>query len=195
MKASHRRRAILVSAAPIFNRRGFAGTSIADILEATALEKGGLYNHFASKEELAVAAFEYAFDEVQAYFRDALARRPSGYARLVAFIDAFEHYCERPVVAGGCPLANAALEADDALPFLRERVQAAFRDLRDAIVRDVRRAIEKHELRGVDDAESLSDLLIASLEGALLLTRAMRSRSHVRRVAQSLRVMLSGMRA
>ena len=195
MKASHRRRAILVSAAPIFNRRGFAGTSIADILKATDLEKGGLYNHFASKEELGIEAFEYAFGEVQSYFAAALAEVESGYARLLAFVDAFERYSERPVVDGGCPLANAALEADDALPFLRERVQSAFGTLRDTIARNVKRAVQKGELAATTDAEALTDLVISALEGALLLARGMRSRAHVTRVAQSLRAILAGMRA
>ncbi|MDE2481978.1 MAG: TetR/AcrR family transcriptional regulator [bacterium] len=195
MKASQRRRAILVSAAPLFNRHGFAGTSIADILAATDLEKGGLYNHFASKEELALEAFEYAFGEVQAYFADALATVESGYARLIAFIDAFERYAERPVVDGGCPLANAALQADDALPLLRERVSAAFRALRDAVARNVARAIEKGEIPAQTDAQALADLVVAALEGALLLARGLRSRVHVKRVAQSLRTMLAGMRA
>ncbi|HEY5339815.1 MAG TPA: TetR/AcrR family transcriptional regulator, partial [Candidatus Aquilonibacter sp.] len=127
MNASKRRTAILASAAPLFNRRGFAGTSIADILAATSLEKGGLYNHFASKEQLAIESFDFAYAAVDAYFAKALKDSPPGLARVRAYVDAFERYCERPVVDGGCPVINACIEADDALPFLRERVADAFR--------------------------------------------------------------------
>ncbi len=49
---------IVAAAAPLFNVRGFAGTSMNDILDATGLEKGGVYRHFASKDEIAVAAFD-----------------------------------------------------------------------------------------------------------------------------------------
>jgi AcrR family transcriptional regulator len=194
MKGSKRRLSILASAAPIFNRRGFAGTSIADILAATDLEKGGLYNHFASKEELALASFEYAFGQVDAYFTRALGSVESGLPRISAFIDAFEHYCERPVVEGGCPLANAALEADDALPFLRDRVQAAFGALRATLVRNLARAVEKRHIQSDADVETLADMIVASLEGALLLSRAMRSRAHVRRVTAGLRDLLQRLR-
>jgi AcrR family transcriptional regulator len=194
MRGSKRRLSILASAAPLFNRRGFAGTSIADVLEATELEKGGLYNHFASKEELAVAAFEYALAQVDAYFTHALAGTASGLARLQAFIDAFERYCERPVVDGGCPLANAALEADDALPFLRERVRHGFERLRETIRHNLLRAVEKSEIPPAIDVEMQTDLIIAALEGGLLLSRAMRSRSHVRRVATALRATIEGFR-
>ena len=47
------RQRIIAQAAPIFNQRGFAGCSMQDLMEATGLEKGGLYRHFSGKEELA----------------------------------------------------------------------------------------------------------------------------------------------
>lgn len=193
MKGSKRRLAILASAAPVFNRRGFAGTSIADILAATELEKGGLYNHFSSKEELAIAAFDYAYGQVVAYFTKALAGTESGLPRLLAYVDAFERYTERPVVEGGCPVANAAFEADDALPFLRGRVQAAFREMRELVGHNVTRAIEKGHLPPQTDAASVADFTIASLEGALLLSRGMRSRVHAKRVANVLREWFAGL--
>lgn len=187
VKASHRKDSILASAAPLFNRNGFAGTSINDILKATDLEKGGLYNHFASKEELAIATFEYAFDRVRRYFVDATGGVESGAPYLHAYVSAFERYIERPVVEGGCPVANAAFEADDALPFLRDRVQAAFQQMRGVVLRHTLRAIEKKQFRNGVDAEAVADFMIATLEGAILLSRGLRSRSSANRVAETLR--------
>lgn len=193
MKASHRKESILASAAPLFNRNGFAGTSISDILDATDLEKGGLYNHFTSKEELAVAAFDYAFGRVKEYFTDALNGVESGAPYLYAYIDAFERYVARPVVDGGCPVANAAIEADDAVPFLRDRVQAAFTQMRGALHRQALRAIEKRQFRSDVDANAVADFMVASLEGALLLARGLRTRANARRVAATLRVWLGSL--
>ena len=187
MKASHRRDSILASAAPLFNRNGFAGTSISAILEATDLEKGGLYNHFRSKEELAIAVFEYSFGRVREYFVTETAGAESGAPYLQAYVDAFERYIERPVVEGGCPVANAAFEADDALPFLRDRVQSAFQQMRGVVHRHTLRAIEKRQFRSDVDAQAVADFIVASLEGAILLSRGLRSRSSARRVAATLR--------
>jgi TetR/AcrR family transcriptional regulator, transcriptional repressor for nem operon len=187
MKGSKRRMAILASAAPIFNRRGFAGTSIADILEATALEKGGLYNHFASKEELAIEAFDYAYAQIDAYFTKAALAAPVGLARVRAYIDAFERYGERPVIDGGCVVMNACVEADDALPFLRERVSNAFRAMRGVVRRNLERALDGRELRAGTDVEAATDFIVAALEGAVLLARGMRSRTHSRNVFSALR--------
>lgn len=193
MKASNRRLSILASAAPIFNRRGFSGTSISDILSATDLEKGGLYNHFTSKEELAIATFDYAFRQVDAYFTKALAGTESGLPRLRTYIDAFERYIERPVVVGGCPIANATLEADDALPFLRERVATALEKMRGHVRRNIERGREKHHFRDDVDPEPAADFIISALEGAIVLSRGMRSPAPVKHVVATLRAWVEGL--
>lgn len=186
MKGSNRRTAILASAAPIFNQQGYAGTSIADILEATSLEKGGLYNHFASKEELAVEAFDYAYARVEEYFTEATLAAPAGLSRVRAYIEAFERYCERPVVDGGCPVMNACIEADDALPFLRDRIAKALGAMRGVVSRNLERARTGGELKVDLDVQQATDLIVAALEGAVLLTRGLRSRAHSRRVVAAL---------
>ncbi|HVA29223.1 MAG TPA: TetR/AcrR family transcriptional regulator [Candidatus Baltobacteraceae bacterium] len=193
MIGSKRRMAILESAAPIFNRRGYAGTSIADILAATSLEKGGLYNHFASKEQLALETFDYAYAQVEAYFLAALAGSESGLPRVRAYIDAFERYCNRPVVEGGCPVVNACVEADDALPFLLDRVANAFKAMRGTALRNLLRAVEKGQIAREVDCERAADFIVAALEGAVVLSRGLRSRTHARNVAASLRDWLEGL--
>ncbi len=193
MKGSSRRLSILASAAPIFNRRGYSGTSISEILTATDLEKGGLYNHFASKEELAAEAFDYAFRQVDAYFARALAGTESGLPRLRAYIDAFEKYITEPVLAGGCPIANATLEADDALPFLRDRIARAFANMRGYVARNVERGREKHHFRSDIDSQAVADFIISALEGALLLSRGTRSRTPVEHVVALLREWIEGL--
>jgi TetR/AcrR family transcriptional repressor of nem operon len=58
-KAERTRQFIIEKAAPIFNQKGVAGTSMSDIMEATKLAKGGLYGNFESKEEICVEAYKY----------------------------------------------------------------------------------------------------------------------------------------
>jgi TetR/AcrR family transcriptional repressor of nem operon len=191
MKGSKRRAAILASTAPMFNQRGFAGTSIAEILEATSLEKGGLYNHFSSKEELAVASFEFAWREVNEYFSRTLHGIESGAPRLRAYLDAFEEYVKSPVVEGGCPLVNFALEADDALPFLLLRVRAAFGEMRAFVRRQVERGVEKGHFRPDTDIDAVTDFTIAALDGSIVLARGMGSRASLARVIGVLRTWLN----
>ena len=53
------RQRIVALAAPIFNQKGYAGTALSDLMRATGLEKGGIYRHFESKQELAEDAFDH----------------------------------------------------------------------------------------------------------------------------------------
>src|SRR5580693_1153775 len=61
-KGEQTRRRIVAAAAPIFNQHGYEGSSLNDLMEATGLKKGGIYRHFANKEELAVEAFDYTWE-------------------------------------------------------------------------------------------------------------------------------------
>ena len=54
MKNRERTRLMIVEpAAPVFNAKGYYGSSMRDLVEKTGFEKGGIYNHFGSKEDLA----------------------------------------------------------------------------------------------------------------------------------------------
>src|SRR5262249_6056105 len=116
---------ILERTAPLFNQQGYFGVSLSAIMQATELEKGGIYNHFVSKEQLALASFDYAWELMREHTRQALAGKKHAVERLYAFTDAFLQIADGSLLAGGCPVLNTAIEADDALPILRERVRAA----------------------------------------------------------------------
>jgi len=59
-------------AAALFNQQGYAGSSMSDLMRVTGLQKGGIYNHFRSKDELALEAFDFAVNRVQSEFMGAL---------------------------------------------------------------------------------------------------------------------------
>src|SRR4030088_3203913 len=61
-KGEQTRREIVQKAAPLFNQKGYEGTSLSDLMKATGLQKGGIYRHFSSKEELATEAFDYTWE-------------------------------------------------------------------------------------------------------------------------------------
>jgi len=60
-KGEQTRREIIRKAAPIFNQRGYDGAALSDLMRVTGLEKGGIYRHFSSKQQLAAEAFDYAW--------------------------------------------------------------------------------------------------------------------------------------
>src|SRR5947209_13729400 len=112
-KGEETRERILARSAQLFNRQGYFGSSLADIMRETGLEKGGIYNHFSSKEQLALEAFDYAYELVEQRVRQALTGKKHAVERLVAILSVFQSIADDPPVAGGCPILNTAIEADD----------------------------------------------------------------------------------
>ena len=100
-KGEATRQRIIAAAAPIFNQRGFEGASMQDLMAATGLEKGGLYRHFANKEELATEAFRFAIAESIKLRTAHVAEIPNAIDKLRKLIETF---VETPsAIPGGCP--------------------------------------------------------------------------------------------
>jgi TetR/AcrR family transcriptional repressor of nem operon len=182
-KGEQTRERILARSAQLFNRQGYFGASLADIMRETGLEKGGIYNHFSSKEQLALESFDYAYELVQQRVRQALSGKFDAIERLLAIVSVFQSEVEDPPVAGGCPILNTAIEADDANELLRDRARSAMDDWRDTIHRIVNKGIERQQIRPGVDADEVASILIATLEGALMLSNLYREPRHMQRAA------------
>lgn len=86
----------------MFNKNGFEGSSLSELMKATGLEKGGIYRHFSSKEELAAEAFEYAWKAAWDARTQDLDSIPNNVDKLHHLIANFVQ--RRSPVLGGCPL-------------------------------------------------------------------------------------------
>jgi TetR/AcrR family transcriptional regulator, transcriptional repressor for nem operon len=186
-KGTQTREMILARVAGLFNKRGYAGSSLADIMEETGLEKGGIYNHFVSKEQLALEAFDYAIGLHQQRIQQLLAGKRHAVERLLAMLTYFQDMVEDPLIAGGCPILNTAVEADDTHPALRDRARAAMDSLRDTLERILSRGVERHELRSGVDVSECATLFISLLEGAVVLSRLYEDPRHIRRAVEYLK--------
>ena len=182
-KGEETRERILARSAQLFNRQGYFGASLADIMRETGLEKGGIYNHFSSKEQLALEAFDYAYGLVQQRIRQALAGKLNAIERLQAIVSVFQGIAEDPPVAGGCPILNTAIEADDANEVLRDRARAAMDDWRSTIQRIVNKGIERQEIRPGINVDEVATIFIATLEGAIMLSNLYKDPIHMKRAA------------
>jgi TetR/AcrR family transcriptional repressor of nem operon len=168
-KGEETRQRIVEKAAALFNQRGFSGFSMSALMEATGLEKGGIYRHFDSKEQLAAEAFEYAWQAALGTRMRDLESISNSIEWLRQFITNFVQ--RRSTVPGGCPLFNTAVDADDGNPVLRQLALRALRGWRDDLVRVVKGGIECREIKRETNPKELADIIISSLEGALMMSR------------------------
>ncbi len=151
---------------------------MADVSEATGLEKGGVYNHFATKEELSVAAFEYAATLVSDRIEASLSSKTNALERLRAFLGTYRRSAEWPLMKGGCPLMNTAIEADDTNPELRRRAKVAIERWRARLESVLEEGVGSGEIRRIDCAAAAS-AIVATVEGAVMLAKLYGDRSHL----------------
>ena len=171
MKAARTRKMILEKAAPVFNRKGFDGTSMADLEAATGLTKGALYGNFQDKETIAGEAFTYATGTVKEQMRCALAPIPTFRGKLYAMLDFFARYVFEPPISGGCPLLNTAVDADDHNTFMRPRVASEIIDTIRFITDLLEKGICAGEFREDTNARELAYTFFCAIEGAIMFSR------------------------
>lgn len=167
-KGEETRQKIIAAAAPLFNKQGYAGCVIKDIMEATGLEKGGIYRHFESKEEIAAEAFDYAWMVASAIRRQGLEDIPDQVDRLKQHIARF---VMRSSIPGGCPLLNTGVDSDNGNPILRERVRNALKVWQKMLRSILVEGMEGGTVRRDVDPEKVSRLIISGLEGGMLVSR------------------------
>lgn len=167
-KGERTRRNIIAKAAAIFNQRGYDGASMQDVVEAVGLEKGSIYGHFASKEALALEAFDFAWADTEQKRMANLGSVSNTVDKLAMHIS---NYVKTPSFAGGCPLLNTAIDADDGNLALRARARKAFRGWEGALVQIISEGQSRGEVRPEIRPRSVANFLISTLEGSTAISR------------------------
>ena len=162
---------ILQQAAELFNQKGYAGSSMSDLMQVTGLQKGGIYNHFASKDDLALAAFDHAISMIRDRQREVLKGQRSARDRLYVLIQfgCLDDNGEL-LVPGGCPLLNTAVEADDTHPALKAKAHRVLDEWHNLLTRIIRLGLRKGEIMAQVEAESMATVIIATLEGSIMMS-------------------------
>jgi TetR/AcrR family transcriptional regulator, transcriptional repressor for nem operon len=170
-KVEHTKQRIIEKAAIAFNKHGYAGSSIADIMKLTGLKRGGIYHYFKSKDEIAIAAFDYTLGLILEAVMVKVSTQSTAIDRLHAFADSFYCFTTQPIGAGGCPMFNTVVENDDTHPRLRLHIQAAINDIRALITSIVELGIRQGEIIATTDHEQVSTILVVTIEGAIIMSR------------------------
>jgi TetR/AcrR family transcriptional repressor of nem operon len=172
-KGERTRQEIIRKAAPIFNQRGYDGAAMSELMRATGLEKGGIYRHFESKEQLAAEAFEFAW-------KTAVDTRLDGTQEIANSVDRLKkivrNFRERRagLVPGGCPLLNTAIDSDDGNPLLRGKARRALNEWLERLEGIAREGQSRGEIRAGVDCSELAALIVSTLEGSLMVSRLQR---------------------
>ena len=174
-KAGRTGQHIIEKTAPLFNVKGFEGTSLSDLTEATGLTKGALYGNFSDKEEIALEAFQYSIRKVKDLIRKDLGAAKSNKQQLFSLLDFYSHYVKNPPVPGGCPLLNTAVEVDDHRTSMRKVVAREINATVDFITDLLTKGIKAGEFKRNTRARELAYTFFCCIEGAVMFSRVERS--------------------
>ena len=167
------REAILEAASRLIHVHGYNHTSLDDVLRESGVGKGNFYYHFKSKEELGYAILDQIIASFLERTLEPCFADPAGdtLGQIHCFLDRVLVAQRESNCVGGCPLGNLAAELSDVHEGFRARLASVFAAWRERLTL----ALRAEQARGgVDDAcrpEAVADFLVASLEGAILLTK------------------------
>jgi AcrR family transcriptional regulator len=162
--------------APVFNRKGFDGTTLKDLTGATGLTKGALYGNFVDKEEIAMEAFKYSMRKVKEMVHQHLSGPLTYRQRVSALLEFYASYVFNPPIPGGCPLLNTSVEADDHHTSMRRVVTKELTNTINFISHLIEKGIDAGEFRPDTETKALAYTIFCAIEGALIFSRVERSR-------------------
>ena len=167
-KSENTKQFIIEKTAPVFNTKGYAGTSMNDIMRATGLSKGCIYGNFENKDDVALAAFDFNHRKVREHLKARILATEHSIERLLVYPHSYKNYYRFSYFQGGCPILNTAAEADDTHPQLRERAVQALDLWKASIENQVKRGVDRKEIKRDTDPTVIGVIMISMIEGALM---------------------------
>lgn len=169
-KSEETRRKLVKSAAKLLRTRGYAGTGVRDVVEASGVPKGSLYHHFpGGKDELCTEAVRHSGAWIHGALFALLEGAGDPVLAMRGFCDGYAAQLEASRFEKGCPLATVALDAAAHV----DPIQAACKLAFDDIVKLMAAGLERGGL-DPEAAERAGIETMAAIEGALLLAKAAR---------------------
>lgn len=190
--AGDTRTRIVMTAMDLFWQKGYASTSIADVLAGAGVNSGSLYHFFPGKQELLLAVLDAYHQGI-----DAMLLRPAWEGvedpieRIFALLAAYREAIVQTDCTYGCPIGSLALELHEPDPPVRERLAANFTAWTDAVRGCLAEAGER--LPAGANRREIAEFILTVMEGGVMLARTYRDVRYFDRAVAQLRVYLAGL--
>lgn len=191
-KAERTSRHIIATTAPIFNRNGYAATSMSSITNATGMTKGAIYGNFRNKEELAVEAFRYNVKRVLRKVREHQESSSSPLQKLLLITDFYRNYYDFSRDIGGCPIINIGVDANHQNEKLLEGVRNIIRKIERSLADIIEEGRSLGELKPDIDPLKSARQMFSIIEGAVFMSFTMDDLSYLQSTMEVLDRMILG---
>jgi TetR/AcrR family transcriptional repressor of nem operon len=194
-KAERTRAFIIETTAEIFNRKGYAGTSMSDLTDATGLSKGSIYGNFENKEEVALAVFDFNAAKISTQVRTRIDAALSYHDKLLVYSKVYRSMLKGVLSAGGCPILNTATEADDTNNQLKDRAAKAVLKWEKNLCDLMEKGIQAGELRKDIAVRQTALSVIALIEGGLMISKVTNDPTAMDKVLKTVESIIESLQA
>jgi TetR/AcrR family transcriptional repressor of lmrAB and yxaGH operons len=177
------RQRMLDTAAELFHTQGYHATGLNQLVRAGGAPKGSLYFHFpGGKEQLAAEALLVSSAQLCDGLRTLITQAPDAASGIEAVVNALAQEMLNSDFQRGCPLATVALEVASESELIRRSCADGYDSWHDVLA-------EYFVAQGlsVDKAAGLTTVVLASIEGGLLLTKTKKDIAPLRAISDHLR--------
>lgn len=178
-KAERTRRFIIEKSSPIFNKKGYAGTSLSDLTQATGLTKGSIYGNFKNKDEVAVCAFHYNLSFIIESLTSEIDKSRTYVEKLLVYPRVYRRNIQAMIAIGGCPILNTVIDADNTNDTLRSLAVETIVNWKCAIMKLVSKGKIAGEIEADTDEAAVAENIISLIEGGNAMTKATGEESYI----------------
>ncbi len=193
-KADRTRQFIIETTSGIFNMKGYAGTSMSDITEATGLTKGSIYGNFGNKEDVALAVFDYNSSKVRQVIQERIQQAKTYHDKLMVYAQVYDQFTRSSFPQGGCPVLNTAVEADDTNSLLKDRAAKAVLRWKKNIQDLIQGGVAAGEFKEGLDHGQIALSIVALIEGGIMIAKVTNSQTNMDKIMQTVELLISQMK-
>ncbi|MHB8209168.1 TetR/AcrR family transcriptional regulator [Mucilaginibacter sp.] len=193
-KADRTRQFIIETTAGIFNTKGYAGTSMSDLTEATGLTKGSIYGNFGNKEDVALAVFDHNYAKVAGLIQQRIRSAKTYHDKLMVYAQVYDQFTRGNFPVGGCPILNTAVEADDTNSLLKDRAAKAILKWKKGVQDLIQAGVEAGEFKQGLDHSRIALSIIALVEGGIMISKVTNSQACLDKIMVTVESIISEMK-
>ena len=170
---------IIKTVAPIFNRKGYAATSMSDLTAATGLTKGAIYGNFKNKEQLAIKSFNFSVNQVLKSISTHQNKNKSSLQKLYLITDFYKNYYNFSKKLGGCPILNNGVDAKNQNTNLHNEVVLIINKTQTNIAKLIEQGIKNGVIKRTVNSKKFAKRLYSHIQGAVFMAFTMNEANYL----------------
>jgi len=181
---------IIKTIAPIFNKKGYVGTSMSDLTEATGLTKGALYGNFKNKEALALAAFEYNSKLLSKVIDEKLTIKGNALDKIFSLTKFYQNYDIFTLNMGGCPIVNTGIDAQNSNRLLAAASKKVIQEIEGKIALVLENGVKNKDIHLPVTPLQFAKQMFTMIQGAITTSTITKDRKYLYNTIAYLEVLI-----